>query len=152
MTRTVWDPFAEMEALRREVEQAFEGFGRRPAFRSAFLPGTAARAYPRLNVHEDADHIYVVALAPGLNPDTLEIAVHDNQLRIAGEKSPLSGDIKPEAIHRGERGAGRFVRTLPLPANIDSDKIAAEYGDGLLRITMPKPEEAKPKRIDVRLN
>ncbi len=148
-----WDPLDEVEALRRQVERAFEGFGRwdRPYTRFAFLPGASARTYPLLNIGEDHDNIYVEALAPGLNPDTLEISVLDNTLRIAGEKPPISEDIRPEAFHRNERSAGKFVRTTALPVAVDSAKVAAEYKSGLLRLTLPKAEEAKPKQIEVKV-
>lgn len=154
MTVRTWDPFREMEALRREVERAFEDFGQgRPSmWRSAFLPGVSARSYPLINVAEDRDNVYIEALAPGLDPQSLEVSVQDSTLRVAGEKTPIKADIKPEAYHRAERGAGRFVRTLTLPTAIDADKVKAEYKNGLLLLTLPKHEKAKPKQISVAVN
>lgn len=154
MTVRTWDPFREMEALRREVERAFEDFGqgRQPAWRSAFLPGVSARSYPLMNAAEDKDSVYIEALAPGLDPQSLEVSVQNDTLRIAGEKTPIKADIKPEAYHRAERGAGRFVRTLALPTAIDADKVKAEYKNGLLLLTLPKHEKAKPKQISVAVN
>jgi HSP20 family protein len=151
----MWDPFRgfdrDFEALRREIESVFENAmeGKRPFARFAFLPGAAARAYPLMNVAEDSDNVYVEALAPGLNPDTLEVSVLDNTLRVAGEKPPISEDVKPEAFHRSERSAGRFVRTMALPVGVDAGKVQAEYKNGLLLLTLPKAEEAKPKKIAV---
>lgn len=152
MTRT-WDPIRELEALRRQVERAFEDFGtwRRPFTRFAFLPGMSARTYPLMNVAEDKDNVYVEALAPGLNPDTLELSVLGDTLRVAGEKPPITEDVKPEAFHRNERSAGRFVRTLTLPVAVNNDKVSAEYKNGLLLLTLPKAEEAKPKQISVKV-
>ncbi len=151
MTRWTWDPFQELEAVRRQMERVLEDVrgGRRPFSRAAFLPGLAARGYPLLNVNEDADAVYVEALAPGLNPDSLDISVRDDVLRIAGEKPSVNPDIKAEAFHRSERNAGRFVRTLNLPTGVDADKVKAQYANGLLTITLPKAEEAKPKQIEV---
>ncbi|MBP8130553.1 MAG: Hsp20/alpha crystallin family protein [Candidatus Hydrogenedentes bacterium] len=151
MAMRTWDPFRELNVLRREVERAFEDFGvgRWPAWRSAFLPGTSARAYPLMNVTEDKDSVHVQALAPGLDPDSLDVSVLRDTLRIAGEKSPIKADVKPEAYHRNERGAGRFVRTLTLPAEVDGDKVKAEYKNGLLLLTLPKHEKAKPKQVTV---
>ena len=151
MTLATWNPFVELDALRREIDRVFGEFGdgNRPYSRTAFLPGMSARSYPLLNVSEDKDHVYVEALAPGLDPEKLEISVLRDTLRIAGEKSPISGDIKPEAFHRNERSAGKFVRSLTLPTIVNGDKVSAEYKDGLLRITLPKAEEAKPKQISV---
>jgi HSP20 family protein len=148
-----WEPFRELEALRREVERAFEEYsnGDRPGRWTSFLPGAATRVYPLLSTSEDKDNIYVEALAPGLDPDSIEISVLRDTLRIAGQKTPITTDIKPEAFHRSERGAGRFVRTLTLPTEVDSDKVKAEYKNGLLLLTLPKHEKAKPKQIAVKV-
>lgn len=148
--------YRDMDALRREVERAFEQFTgdggwRRPFSRTAFLPGLGARSYPLMNVSADEDHIYVEALAPGVDPDSLEIAVVQDTLRIAGEKKPLSESVKAEAFHRNERSAGKFVRTLGLGTAVDADKVTAEYKNGLLQITLPKAEAAKPKQISVQV-
>ena len=145
-----WDPFRELEALRREIDRAFEGFGPwRPFTHAAFVPGRATRVYPLLNVSEDKENLYVEALAPGLDPGFLEVSVQHGTLRIAGEKQALSQDIKPEAFHRNERSAGKFIRTVDLPAEVDSERVSADYRNGLLLITLPKTEAAKPKRIPV---
>lgn len=153
MTTSMWNPIREMEALRRQFEDFFQAVDmdrwELPSFRSAFLPGVSARNYPLLNVGEDKDHVYVEALAPGLNPDTLEISVLNNTLRISGEKPAIGEKIRPEAYHRNERSAGRFVRTITLPVEVNGDKVAAEYKNGLLGITLPKAEAAKPKQISV---
>ena len=151
----VWNWFDELSELRREVERAFEQCGRerwtRPFSRVSFLPGVAARAYPLLNISEDQDHVYVEALAPGVDPETLEITVQQDVLRIAGEKRPISENVKLEAFHRNERGAGKFVRTLTLNTAVDAAKVAADYQHGLLLITLPKAEAAKPKQIAVKV-
>ena len=115
----------------------------------AFLPGRAARLYPMMNLREDKDSLYIEALAPGLDPGSLELTVHGDQLRLQGEKQSISTDIKPEQWHRSERSAGRFARTLTLPAEVESDKVKAEYRNGILYITLPKHERAKPKQISV---
>jgi HSP20 family protein len=151
MARWTWDPFQDLEALRRQVERAFEDYrgGRWPLSRTAFLPGLSARSYPLLNINEDKDKVYVEALAPGLNPESLDITVQNDVLRLAGEKPTVNPDIKAEAFHRNERSAGRFVRTLGLPTGVDAGKVEAKYANGLLTITLPKAEEAKPKQIEV---
>lgn len=155
MMASTWNPFRELDALRREVEHAFESFGvagPRGRFRTAFLPGLAARAYPLLNMGDDKENIYVEALAPGLDPEKLEVSVVRNTLRIAGEKQALSGDIKSEAFHRNERSAGAFVRTIELPSEVDAAKVTADYKNGVLSIRLPKAEQAKPKQISVKVN
>ena len=153
MITHTWNPIRELEALRHEVESVFEEFTNEgvawPFWRSSFLPGRSGRTYPLVNLSDDKDALYVEALAPGINADTLDISVHRNVLRISGEKSELTANIKPEAFHRNERGAGKFVRLIELPVEVDRDKIHADYKDGLLLITLPKVEAAKPKQITV---
>jgi HSP20 family protein len=151
MMRRTWEPFRELDALRRQIEHAFDEYSGwdAPLFRTAFLPGRSARTYPMLNVSEDKDNVYVEALAPGLDPESIEVSVHQGQLRMAGEKPAITADVKPEAYHRSERGAGRFLRTLTLPAEVNADKVSAQYKNGLLLLSLPKAEQAKPKQIAV---
>jgi HSP20 family protein len=151
MALRTWDPFRELDTLRREVERAFDEHGtwRRPFSRFSFVPALGARSYPLVNVAEDKDSVYVEALAPGLEPDSLEISVQQGQLRIAGEKPSITPEVKADAYHRNERSAGRFVRALTLPADVNADEVKAQYKNGLLLITLPKAEEAKPKQISV---
>ncbi len=150
---SVWDPFREMEELRREVDRAFESYagGRRPGFgRAAFLPGYGARQYPLVNLYEDKDNLYVEALAPGVSPEKLDRTVQGTTLTISGEKPGLQS-VKPEQVHRSERSAGRFVRTVELPYQVSDAGVAASYKNGLLLITLPRHEATKPKQIQVRV-
>jgi len=148
---TSWNP---IDALRRDIDRAFQnaGFANEPSFRTAFLPGRAARRYPLINLAEDRDHVYIEALAPGLNPDAMSLAVVRNVLTISGEKQRHPEAIKPEAFHRSERSAGRFIRTVELPVEVDADHVKAEYQHGILTVTLPKAETAKPKQIQVRVS
>jgi HSP20 family protein len=150
-----WNPWQEMNRLRQDIDRAFEQVGWRNGGRSghtfptAFLPGRAARAYPLVNVSEDAQALYVTALAPGLDPTAIELSVQDNRLTIAGEKPRVAADIQPEAFHRSERAAGKFVRTVTLPIEVEHEQVQADYKNGLLVVTLPKAEKAKPKQIAV---
>lgn len=148
---TSWNPWNSTEALRRDIDRAFAnaGLANDPFFRTAFLPGRAARRYPLINLSEDRDHIYVEALAPGVDPATIDLAVIRNILTMSGEKHRHPEDIKPEAFHRSERAAGKFVRTIELPVEVDTDQVKAEYKHGLLMVTLPKAAAAKPKQISV---
>ena len=150
-----WNPWQEMNRLRHEIDRAFEQVGWRNGrrigrtFPTAFLPGHAARAYPLVNVSEDANALYVTALAPGLDPTAIQLTVQDNRLTIAGEKQRVAAEIQPEAFHRSERAAGKFVRTVTLPIDVEHEKVQADYKNGLLVITLPKAKTAKPKQIAV---
>ena len=144
------DLFREIDALHREIDRILEGFwpGDRGLLRTTFLPGIAARSYPMVNIYEDPEAVHVEALAPGLDLDSLEVTVKGNVLTLSGRKQPLP-EVKPEAYHRNERAAGEFVRTLQLAMDVDEDNVQARYEDGILTITLPKAEKAKPKQITV---
>ena len=146
----VWDPFREFEELRREIDRAFEqaGVGLFPRWRLAFLPGRAARLYPLVNLSDDGETVTVEALAPGVDPEKFEVTVVGSTLTIGGEKVGL-GDVPPERLHRSERAAGRFVRTLELPAEVDPAKVTAHYRNGVLLLTLPRAETVRPRRIAV---
>ena len=150
-----WNSWQEMNRLRHEIDRAFEQVGWRNSgrndrtFPTAFLPGRAARAYPLVNVSEDANALYVTALAPGLDPSAIQLTVQDNRLTIAGEKPRVAAEIQPEAFHRSERAAGKFMRTVTLPIDVEHEQVQADYKNGLLVITLPKAETAKPKQIAV---
>lgn len=144
----VWDPLRELERLRSEMDRIFQSVSPARTWSLGFLPGAAARQYPRVNVGQFGDGFFVEALAPGVEPGTLEVSVKDNVLTIAGDK-PAPADARPEAFHRSERSAGRFLRTVELPAEVDATKVSAAYTDGILRVTLPKAEAAKPKRIEI---
>src|SRR5437016_803892 len=150
-----WNPWQEMERVRREIDRAFEQVGGRHGgrngrtFPTAFLPGRAARAYPLVNVSEDAHALYVTALAPGLDPAAVQVTMQDDRLTMAGEKPRVAAEIQPEAFHRSERAAGKFVRTVTLPSDVEHEQVQADYKNGLLVVTLPKAEKAKPKQIAI---
>jgi HSP20 family protein len=145
-----WNPFENMQALRREIDRAFADFGRGdPSYKVAFLPGIGPRQYPLINLLEDEDKLYVEALTPGVDPKSLNVSVMQNRLTLSGEKSPVPSEVKPEAFHRNERASGKFLRTLDLPVEVDDSNVQAEYKNGLLLVAIPKAEKAKPKQISV---
>jgi HSP20 family protein len=149
-----WNHWQTLETLRREIDKAFnETDGRRePFFRTAFLPGSAARRYPLINLYEDTEAMYVEALAPGVDSETLNVSVVGNTLSITGEKRRVAGDVKPEAFHRSERATGKFVRHIELPIEVDENNVQADYKHGLLTVTLPKTAKAKPKQIAVQVS
>jgi len=98
---------------------------------------------------QDRDHVYIEALAPGLDPNAIDLSVVRNVLTISGEKRRHAEDIKPEAFHRNERAAGKFIRTIELPVEVNADQVKAEYKHGILMVTLPIAEAAKPKQISI---
>lgn len=155
MSLMSFDLFEEMARMRKEIdrilaEDRFSSWAF-PFSRISFLPGRASRAYPLINISEDKDNVYVDALAPGLDPDALNVSVSGDQLVISGEKKPLPPNVKPDFIHRSERSTGQFARSMSLSVGVQSNKVQASYTNGVLKITLPKMEEAKPKQISVKL-
>ena len=154
MSSRAFDFFEDMARMRRELDQILGESGPAWSFpfsRISFLPGRAARAYPLMNIGEDKDNFYVDALAPGLATETLNVSVSGDQLVISGEKKPLPKSVQPELVHRSERSAGQFSRSLTLSAPVESERVEASYVDGVLKIKLPKVEAAKPRQIQVRV-
>jgi HSP20 family protein len=123
-----------------------------PVFRSAFLPGRAAREYPLVNLYEDQDSLHVEALAPGADPASFNITMVGRTLTISGEKPRVQGEVKPEAFHREERAAGKFNRSIEIPVDVEEGEgLAGQYKNGLLLVSLPKSAKAKPKQIKVQV-
>ncbi len=143
-----WNPLDGMHSLHRELDRFLRGHRQEAGLRTAFLPGRAARRYPLLNVSEDAEALFVQALAPGLKPDSIEVTVQGSTLRLAGEKAGHEG-VEAVAFHRSERAAGRFQRSLELQTEIDETQVSAHYRDGILEIRLPKDQRARARNIKV---
>ncbi len=143
-----WNLFREMETLRREMDAIFGNLTQEQDERMAFLPGIGTRRYPRINLSEDADNFYLAALLPGVDAKTLDINLTGSTLTLSGER--VSDEPEKARWQRQERGHGRFMRAIELPLDVDTNKISAEYVDGVLRILLPKAETVKPKRISIK--
>ena len=136
------DEGSEFNRLRQEVNQLF----------NLFSPGSDpffSRVYPAINLTEEGDHFYVRAELPGVNPESLDISVIEGKLMIRGERKIEEEDQKT-SYHRREREAGFFRRTTALPMKVDSGKVSAGMKNGILTITLPKSEEAIPRKITVK--
>ncbi len=102
---------------------------------------------PALDVYQNADNVVAVVELPGMRKEEIEISLHDGVLTIAGERQV--GSAEGEKAERTERVTGKFRRSITLPTRVDAGKVAASYKDGVLTVTLPKAEEAKPKKIEV---
>lgn len=111
--------------------------------------GEMAAWSPSMNVYEKDDQIVMEAELPGLKKEDIEVSVQDNMLRVSGKRN-AEKEIKEENYYRHERRYGAFSRSVSLPSSVDSTKINANYQDGVLKVTIPKAEEAKAKRIEIR--
>ena len=138
------DPLRELEQLQRRMDRLFQNaFGLE---RSPWQGGV----YPLVNISEDRDHLYVRAELPGVKAENLEITVQDSSLILRGERK-IPTEEKQVNYHRREREAGFFRRVVALPARIQADKVEATCKDGILSIKLAKPEEVKPRKIQVKV-
>lgn len=133
------DFWGEMNRLSREMNRVF---GNEDACRTCGV-------FPALNVYDDGESIVVRAEIPGVDPKSIELNAASRSLTIKGERPQHVGDEK-QSFHRRERGFGQFSRTLTLPQEINPDKVRAEYKLGILEVMLPKSEDMKPRKIDVR--
>lgn len=143
----VWPGFGRLSNLRDELDCLFELPWAGLAGASQLLSGWT----PALDVYEDKENFIVKAELPGLKAEDIDVSLHADSLSISGERKSEKKDENAEAC-RTERYFGRFQRTVTLPAPVAADKVKAQYKDGILTITLPKTEEAKPKQIDVSVN
>lgn len=139
------NPFAELARAKREMDRIFSNFsGRWPSGTFGFGSGV----FPALNVSENGDVLFVEAEIPGVRAEDLDISVEGNTLVLRGERKPDS----PESVsyHRRERVSGRFSKSITLPYDVQADNVQAECQNGVLRLTLPKAEHAKPRSIPVK--
>ena len=134
------DAFRELRRIQNEMDQLLGAFAPRGS-------ATAAGGFPAVNIYAGQDGVAVVAELPGVEKDDLEVQAHQDTLTLRGNRRPAAE--RPEAYHRRERGGGPFTRSLQLPYRIDPERIAARLENGLLRLSLPRPEEDKPRRIAV---
>jgi HSP20 family protein len=133
--------------LRDDIDRLFESPLTELTRTSQLLSGWN----PALDVYEERDHFTVKAELPGMKKEDIEVSFHDGSLSISGERKTETKHEDAE-VYRSERFFGRFQRTVSLPAAVAADQVKAAYKDGVLTITLPKTEEAKPKHIDVTVN
>ncbi|MBE0409870.1 MAG: Hsp20/alpha crystallin family protein [Anaerolineales bacterium] len=139
-----WDPFREFISLRDSMDRLFD----RTLSRMDSDFDTVSWSLA-LDVVESNDEFVVKASLPGIEPDDLEITYSDNTLTIRGE-TKTEQEVEESRYHLRERRYGRFSRSVSLPSKINSDKIKADYNNGVLTLHLPKTEEVKPKRISVK--
>ncbi len=139
-----WPTLGRLTDLRDEIDRLFEAPLAEFARSSRLLSGWT----PALDVYEDKDNVFVKAEIPGMKREEIEVSLHDNTLSISGERKAENKHQDAE-VYRSERFIGRFQRAISLPSPVSLEKVKAQYKDGILTVTLPKTEEAKPKQIDV---
>jgi HSP20 family protein len=152
---TPWRPFMDLTRWERDMDRMMEDFfGRRPRpwwpprwFGNEEMQLTA----PAVDMFEEKDDIVVKAEIPGMEKENIEVNLTDHTLTIKGEKKK-EDEVKKENYYRSERSYGSFLRTLPLPADVQGDKVKASFKNGVLEVRLPKTEAAKAKEVKVKVD
>ncbi len=134
------DPYQTIRDFRRSLDSLFSNF------QSGISEPTV---YPAVNIYRDENNSYVTAELPGIDSSTLDISVHGKNVTIKGVRK-IEHTGEGITYHRRERTGGSFSRIVSLPEEIDAAKVGAEYKNGVLTLTLPKTEAAKPRQIEVK--
>jgi HSP20 family protein len=145
---THWDPLRGSVSLREAMDRLFEDSFVRPFSRWPLLEGDGRSL--ALDLSETAENFVVEASLPGFDADDVDISIVGNSLTIKGEKKQEEEQEEKGKYHLRERRYGAFQRTITLPADVDADAADAIFENGELRLTLPKTEAAKPRRIELR--
>ncbi|MFN4245925.1 MAG: Hsp20/alpha crystallin family protein [Brevinematia bacterium] len=138
---SIWQPFAEIERIRREFDRLYDEF---------FGP-IEAKDYiltPAIDVYETDKDVVIKAEIPGVNKEDIEIIVKDNFVHLKAEKKEEKEE-KKESIHKIERFYGKVERVIPLPADVKSEEAKAEYRNGVLEVRIPKEKTSKETKIKI---
>jgi len=139
-----WDPFRDLVSIQGELNRLF---GR--TYGAGELGSSGSSWMPALDVREQKDRFVVTVELAGVEPDDVDISVEDSTLSIRGERR-FYEETDEEEFHRVERRYGEFSRTLSLPQTADPNGIEASFDKGVLTLTVPKAEQAKPKKISIK--
>ncbi len=144
-----WEPFRDLVSIQGRMNRLFD-----EAFRGASRPSGEEEEWslgswaPAVDIFEQDGDIVLKAELPGVDAKDVDVRVENNVLTLRGERK-LDNEVKKESYHRVERAYGSFSRSFTLPTVVDTEKIKAEYRDGVLRVNLPKREEARPKQISI---
>ncbi|MCY4600092.1 MAG: HSP20 family small heat-shock protein [Acidobacteria bacterium] len=141
MNVTRWNPFEELNSLHHELDRVFGytgGEGRTPVGESSWVPATEIATVP--------DGWQVRMALPGIDPGDVKIDLNGDTLTVAGERANRREDAE---LNRSEINYGRFERMLTLPSNVDTDRVEANFDNGMLDLSLPLAESAKPRRIEI---
>ena len=146
-----WEPARELFTIQNEMNRLFNTFfdtTTGSATANGNGNGAARRWVPAMDLVETEDAFVLKADLPGLVEDDVKLEVEGNVLTISGERA-FENQVKKDGFYRVERGSGTFARSLTLPEGIDPDAIAARFDRGVLEVSIPKPEERKPRRLQI---
>jgi len=141
-----WEPFREMSTLQNEMNRLFNTVFETPSPSNG--GSTLRRWMPAMDLVETDDHFVLRADLPGMTEDDVKIEFDDGTLTVSGERK-AEHESKNEGYYRVERAFGSFSRSLTLPQGIDAEAVTANFENGVLEVRIPKPEERKPRRIEI---
>jgi HSP20 family protein len=142
-----WDPFDELTLLRSRMDRLLNKIGDETP---ALTAGTTTTWAPTTDIVETKDALIVRCELPGINEKDINVEIENSVLTITGERK-FEEKTEDKNFHRVERAYGKFVRSFTLPPNVDTETVKASFADGLLELTVPKKEEAKPKKINLEI-
>jgi HSP20 family protein len=145
MTIVRWEPLREFGTLQNEMNRLFNTVFDSPGPGNG---GTMRRWMPAMDLVETDEHFVLRADLPGMGEDDVKIELEDTTLTVSGERK-AEHETKSEGFYRVERAFGAFSRTLTLPHGVDPEAVTAKFDRGVLEIRVPKPEERKPRRIEI---
>lgn len=148
MTRVRWDPTRELDTLQGEMNRLFSSFFDTPTRAGSGSGAGARRWVPAMDLVETQDHIVLRADLPGMTEDDVTLEIEKGVLTISGERSTQQ-EVEHAGSYRLERATGSFSRSLTLPDGVDVAAVAASYANGVLEVRIPKPAQAKPRRIAI---
>jgi len=145
MTIVRYDPFRDLRTLQEEVNRLFStnltrSFGEEPFGRGTWSPS--------VDIFENKDQIVLEAELPGMNRDDFDLSIENNVITLRGERQ-FEKKEDSDNYHRVERSYGAFTRSFTLPQTVSAEGATAEYENGVLRVTLPKREETKARRIEI---
>ena len=144
-----FEPFRDLLGLQDRMSRLFdESYRATQRSASEGQQETAPSWAPAVDIYEQGTDIVLKAELPGVDPKDVDIRLENNVLSLRGQRQ-LENEVKRESYHRVERSYGTFSRSFTLPTVVDQAAIKAEFKDGLLQVTLPKREEAKPKQIQI---
>ena len=145
MTITRYDPFRDLRNLQEEVNRLFTG----NVGRSFDDEGIARGSWsPSVDIYENKDQIVLEAELPGMKREEFELSIENNVLTLRGERQ-FEKKQETDNYHRVERAYGSFTRSFTLPNNVSAEGASADYRNGVLRVTLPKREDTKARRIEI---
>jgi HSP20 family protein len=146
MNLVKWNPWREMPTMHNRMSRILSD----PFFHVSQLMDEDSLGMwnPVVDLYEKDNHFVIKAELPGIDKDNIKIDLKDRVLTLSGERT-YDNEVKEDNYYRKERSYGKFQRAFRLPADVDSDNIKAEFKDGILQVDVPKPEQAKAKKVTI---